>query len=292
MSDPSPPRGGRRAGLVIRQAEAKYPRPARPGRIGAPPVAAVSFEPLAIDSHRALVVKQREIAARVDAAPELALMLFINPVLAFERMGVKLSPEMAHHVLHAIQHPRALRTRRDELEASLREALGEPAQPTDPTWNWHLLFDLRKLAPLAIGDAVPVYRPPLGQQESAKLHALRPPGTNRYPQPRLLPPRNRVGSVPWKESLRRIDLDAPAPALPQADRVPERVPLEDLWFYKDLDPVVRDALELGVIQRRAFPVHSPDSFRQILEGSKTNAFRLWITSIRFKGGPETPEEPA
>jgi hypothetical protein len=141
---------------------------------------------------------------------------------------------------------------------------------------------VRKLAPLAIGDRVPAYLPPLGQQESAKLHSLRPPGTKRYPQPRLLPPRNRVSSVPWKESLRRIDLNAPAPKLPQADRTPDSVPLEDLWFYKDLDPIVRDALELGVIQRRAFPVHSPDSFRKILEGKKKNAFRLWITSVRFR----------
>ena len=87
-------------------------------------------------------------------------------------------------------------------------------RPTDDAWNSHLLFELRGLAPLAIGKQVPVYLPPLGQQESAKLQALRPRGVVRYPQPRLLPPRNRVSSVPWKESLRRIDLDAPAPSLP------------------------------------------------------------------------------
>lgn len=287
MSNASKP-PGRRTGLMIQRAQAKYPRPARAVTTGVAPVQPASFERIEIRSHRALAVRQGEIAARVNASPDLALMLLINPVLAFERMGVKLSPEIAHHVLHAIQHPAALRTRRDELEARLTEALGEPPQPTDPAWNRHLLFDLRRLAPLVIGDAVPAYLPPLGEQESAKLHALRPAGTKRYPQARRLGPRNRVGSVPWKESLRRIDLDAPAPTLPRAKKPPESVPLEDLWFYKDMDPVVRDALELGVIQRRAFPVHTPDSFRQILEGTKSSAFRVWITSIRFKSDPESP----
>lgn len=281
MSGPSQRQGAPKAGLVVRPGKAKYARPARPVQAVASAVQPVAFEPLAIASHRALAGRQKEIADRVAASPDLAVMLLINPVLAFERMGIKLSPEIAHHVLHTIQHPKALRTRREELEASLQKALGEPAQPTLADWNAHMLFDLRKHKPLEIGSQAPEYRPPLGQEESAKLHALRPAATRRYPQPRLLAPRNQVGSVPWKESLRRIDLDARAPKLPQAKTRPEQVPLEDLWFYKDLDPVVRDVLELGVIQRRGFPVHSPDSFRKILEGKKTNAFRVWIKSVRF-----------
>ncbi|MGZ8254810.1 MAG: hypothetical protein ACXWVT_08160 [Burkholderiaceae bacterium] len=287
MTDPPRRQGGPKPGLIVRRGKAKYARPARPVETLAPPVKPVAFAPMAIDSHRALAGRQKEIAERVAAAPDLGVMLLINPVLAFERLGVKLSPEIAHHILHAIQHPTALRTRRDELEAKLKEALGESAQPTVATWNQHFLFELRKLAPLEIGENVPVYLPPLGQEESAKLHALRPAATRRYPQPRLLSPRNRVGSVPWKESLRRIDLNAPTPKLPPAKEPPEQVPLEDLWFYKDQDGLVRDALELGVIQRRAFPVHSPDSFRKILEGEKSNAFRTWIKSVRFNPRGET-----
>ena len=38
----------------------------------------------------------------------------------------------------------------------------------------------------------------------------------------------------------------------------------------------------SVIMRRGFPVHTPDSFRQILDGTKGNAFRTWIRSVRFK----------
>lgn len=281
--DAGHPQRGPLRGLVIRPASAKYRRPAT----GARPSPAIAvdvsaYEPLKIATHRELLLRQREIAERVGAQPDLSVMLFINPVLAFKQLGITMSPEIAHHVLHAIQHPKALRTRRDELEATLKEALGEPARPTEPPWNAHLLFELRKLHPLQIDDRTPVYRPPLGQEESAKLHGLRPVGTKRYPQPRLLPPRSRVGSVPWKESLRRIDLDAPAPRLERAPARPTEVPLEDLWFYKDLDTLVHDALELGVIQRRAFPIQSSDSFRAILEGRKSNAFRLWIRSLAFK----------
>lgn len=287
MNDPPQRQGGPKTGLSVRRGQAKYPRPARPVEALAAPVKPVDFEPLKISSHVALAGRQKEIAARVAAAPDLGVMLLINPVLALEQLGVKLSPEIAHHILHAIQHPTALRARRDELQAKLKEALGEPAQPTVATWNRHLLFELRNLMPLMIGEKLPVYHPPLGQEESAKLHALRPAATQRYPQPRLLSPRNRVASVPWKESLRRIDLTAAAPKLPPARKPPEQVPLEDLWFYKDQDELVRDALELGVIQRRAFPVQSPDSFRKILERQKSNAFLAWIRSVRFNPRDKT-----
>ena len=280
------PRRGPGIGLLIRPGQAKNPRPA--AGFAAPPAGPVSalaapagLAVLQINSHRELAVRQKALADRVAAHPQLAVMLLINPVLAFKALGVAFSPAVADHVLHAIQHPAELRNRRDELEASLKEALGEPARPTDAAWNAHLLFTLRKLGPLAIGDQRPAYTAPLGQAEAQKLHALRPPAMLRYPQPRRLAARNSVGSVPWKESLRRLDLAAPAPQMPAAEYPPETVPLEDLWFYKDIDPLVHDALELGVIRRRAFPVHTPDSFRQVLAGSKPNAFRSWIQRVRF-----------
>lgn len=274
-------------GLVIRRASAKYARPAS-GSVEATPVAArdakTALTPIKLESHRALAAAQGDIAARVAAEPALAIMLLVNPVLAFERMGIQCSSEVAHHILHTLQHPKAVRDRRDVLEAALQKALGEAAHPTDPAWNAHLLFELRKLKPLAIGDQAPVFLPPIGDALRQGLDALRPAGTQRYPQARRLPRRSRVGSVDWSPSLRRLDLAAPAPKLPAAKTAPKSVPLEDLWFYKDLDPVVHDALELGVLQRGGFPFHTPDSFRQILEGRKANAFTYWIKSVRFKAG--------
>jgi hypothetical protein len=276
-----------RRGLVIRRASAKYARPASGAETPVPLAASrskSSLPAIEIATHRTLAASQRALAERVAAEPALAIMLLINPVLALERMGVQLSSEIAHHILHTLQHPKAMRDRRDVLEASLQKALGETAHPTDPTWNEHLLFELRNLAPLAIGHHQPVFLPPIGDALRKGLDALRPPATARYPEPRRLPPRSRIGSVPWSASLRRLDLAAPAPSLPQAPRAPATVPLEDLWFYKDLDAVVHDALELGVIQRGGFPFHTPDSFRQILEGKKANAFTYWIKSVRFKSG--------
>jgi hypothetical protein len=273
-------------GLVIRHAPPKVPRPgAGPGP--ATPVVAASrpFATILLTTHRDLLVHQAAIAARIAAEPRLSLMLMINPVLALERLGVTMSPGISHHVLHTLQHPKEVRDRRDVLEKTLREALGEPARPNEPPWNAHLLFKLRKLPPLDIGARLPTYTPPLGQEESQPLQALRPPGTHRYPYPRRLPPRAHVSSVPWKESLRRIDLDAPVPKLPHAKTTSKEVPLEDLWFYKDLDPLVHDALELGAIRRVAFPIHGPDRFRRILEGKEANAFLLWIDRLSFKATP-------
>jgi len=274
-------------GLVIRRASAKYARPASGVETPVPLAASrgkSSLPTIEIASHRALAAAQRTLAERVAAEPALAIMLLVNPVLALERMGVQLSSEVAHHILHTLQHPKAMRERRDALEAALQKALGEIAHPTDPAWNARLLFKLRKLAPLAIGHHQPVFLPPIGDELRKGLDALRPAATARYPEPRRLPPRSRIGSVPWSASLRRLDLAAPAPALPEAAHAPTTVPLEDLWFYKDLDAIVHDALELGVIQRGGFPFHTPDSFRQILEGKKGNAFTYWIKSVRFKAG--------
>jgi len=248
----------------------------------AAPDAPVSFEPIVIASHRALVGRQRELAARVAASPEIGSMLFINPVLALKSLGVKLSPEMTHHVLHTVQLPTELRQRLDELEAKLKEALGEAPRPTDAAWNPHFLFELRKLPPLDIGGRTPVYLPPLGEAEMAGLQARRPAAKLRYPQPRLLMPRNRVGSPPLPEQPRRIDLQAKAPELPVLEKPPASVTLENLWFYKDRDALVHDALELGILQRRALPIHTPDSFRKVQAGRKANVFHTWIKTVRFK----------
>jgi len=284
--DPGPPRVPS-PGLVIRHAPPKSPRPTTGETRPAPVVpAARPFTPLKLATHRDLVRYQADIAARLAAEPRMAVMMSINPVLALEALGVTMTPEISHHVLHTLQHPAAVRSRREELEESLRKVLGEPPRPNDPAWNVHLLFELRKLAPLDTQGHTPTYTPPLGQEESKPLQEMRPPGTPvRYPYPRRLAARSRVGSVEWKESLRRLDLDAPVPKLPPAAKAPNEVVLEDLWFYKDLDPVVHDALELGYIRKLAFPIHGPARFRRILDGQEPNAFLLWIHRIAFSPEP-------
>jgi hypothetical protein len=239
-------------------------------------------ERLAIQSHRNLVGSSRAIAERVNADPEFSVMFLINPVLALERYGVELSAEIKRHILHTLQHPAALRTRRDELEAKLREELGEAPKTDDEAWLARLLFERLRLQPLEIGAAKPVYMPPLNAEILKQLALERPNGKKRYPGPRLIKVRSFVSTSPARDAMRRLDLYAKPPQLPTAATAPATIRLVDVWFYKEANPLVRDVLEYGLLQKRGFPFHSPDSFRQIAEGRKTNAFRIWVRALRLK----------
>lgn len=240
------------------------------------------FERLAITSHRKLLGSFRIVAERVNANPEFSVMFLINPVLALERYGVALSTDLKRHVLHTLQDPAGLRTRRDELEAKLRETLGEAPKPEDKAWLAALLFKRLKLQPLEIGATEPSYKPALNAEMLKALALKRPKGGKRYKGKRLLKVQSSVGIRPWREAFRRLDLDAPAPKLPGAKSVPKTIDLETLWFYKGENPLVHDVLEYGLLQSHRFPFHSADSFRQIAQGRKTNAFRIWIRAVRFK----------
>ena len=239
-------------------------------------------ERLSITSHRDLVGLHRKVAERVAADPEFSVMFLINPVLALERYGVTLSAKLKDHVLHTLQHPGALRVRRDELEARLRESLGEAPKPEDEAWLARVLFEYLKLRPVEIGDAEPAYKPPLNAEMIKALAEKRPRSVTRYKRERLIKLRAHVGMVPWREASRRLDLDARAPELPRANKAPKTIPLVNLWFYKNENPLVRDLLEYGLLQSRGFPFHSSDSFRQIAEGKKANVFRVWIRAVKFK----------
>jgi hypothetical protein len=83
-----------------------------------------------------------------------------------------------------------------------------------------------------------------------------------------------------------MDLDAELPPLPSASAAPKKLSLEELYFYKESHPVARQLLELGIVQRQAFPIHSADSYRRIKRGEKSNAFRGWIRGIRFPDAAE------
>lgn len=65
----------------------------------------IDLDPIEITSHRDLLTRQRDVAQRMAAQPDLAAMLLIDPVQAFARMGVRMSPAIEGDVLHAIRHP-------------------------------------------------------------------------------------------------------------------------------------------------------------------------------------------
>ncbi|CAN7437767.1 hypothetical protein LJR225_002885 [Phenylobacterium sp. LjRoot225] len=249
-----------------------------------------TFETLEVKDHRGVAVAFRKIAARISEDPEFGVMMAINPVLAMERYGIKLTPEMQDHVLRAVRHPPRLRTRREALEAKLTEALGTPPRVDDETWLAQVLFDRLGLEPRMVGDAQPAYRPPLNAEVMTRIKPVRPAGNKRYPGPRRLAVRSSIGMKPWKEAVRRLDLGAAVPDLPPAAERPQSVTLETAWFYKDRHELARDLVELGQIQRMAFPIRTPEAFRKIASGEQPNAFRSWITSVRFKdpGGSMKP----
>lgn len=250
-------------------------------RIRPPITTKADFPKLEVASHRALVVEQERIVERFNAHPELAVLFFVNPVLAFREFGVTLSPEMADHLLHALQHPPKLRARREALEQSLAERLGAPPQPNDARWLATTLFETLEIEPLQTAGQQPAYVPALPRDVLDRLAKLRPRFRNRRGDtPRRLSGMG-VRIREWHPTARRMDLESAAPALPRAARPPASVTLEELWFYKDASPVARELLELGIIRRRAFPIQSADSYRKIRAGEKANAFRGWITGLRF-----------
>jgi len=244
-----------------------------------------AFEPIEIDRHIALAANQREIFRRFNQNPDLAKMLLINPVLAFAEAGIKLTPEIQRHVLETIQHPPQLRLRRDEIESRLREQINETPQPNNPEWVSSFLFKKLRLKPLDTIGHEPQYVEPLNAEIIKRLQARRP---KREPRPagRRRLTGTFISVATWKPTVRRFDLEAVLPKLKAARSAPPEVTLKDLYFYKDSHPLARDLLELGIIQRRAFPIHSGDSYRRIKEGKKPNAFRSWIKSIRFSEKPK------
>ena len=243
------------------------------------------FEPINIEKHRQLAGNQREIFERVNANPEASALFLINPALALKELGVTLSPEMTHHVLSAARHPPAVLKRRQELEESLKETLKEEPQPNNPQWVSDLLFKRLKLQPLNTANQEPKYLEPLNAPILRHLQEKRPKLRRAAPGRRPLKG-TVLGVATWRPAVRRLDLNAKLPQLETLQQAPSAITLEELYFYKDSHPTARVVLELGIIQRRGFPVHSADSFRKIRKGEKKNAFHTWIKQVRFSEKPK------
>lgn len=225
----------------------------------------------------------RPLAKRLAADPEFSVMLLANPVLALEKYGIKLTDRLRSHVLQALRHPKALRDRRAALEHELEHKLGERPKPNDPKWLANRVFVERKLSPRQTEAASPAYREEDPGGIVASLKAARLPGTNRYPEVRRIQVTARLGVAPSPPTIRRLDLDAPLPDLPPASAVPVSLTLEQAWFYKD-DPVVRDLVELGTIERRGFRFRTPADFRAIAKGEKVDGFRAFVRAVRVDAG--------
>ncbi len=246
---------------------------------------AVKLEPLIIKNHKGLSARSLEINRRLNANPELAVLAFLNPVLAMRDLGVRLNKEMTHHVLSRLRHRPAMRERREELEKKLRKKLGVVPQPNNSAWVARILFQELELKTLDTRELEPLYKPLLDPEKEKRLQARRPKRTNRYSDvPRRDPRISRFRIDPPAPSARRMDLDAPLPEMKTRKKEFKRVGLEDLYFYRESHPLVRDLLELAIIQRRGIRLHSRHSIRLVREGKRGNVFHRWFRKVTF---PET-----
>jgi hypothetical protein len=268
------------AGTAVRSAPSNA---APPVGVALPPLGpAQEFGKLELKEHRALAGAFRKIAERIAADPAYSVMLAINPVLALEGYGVVLTPELRDHVLRTLQYRGPARERYEALVAQLTKALGGSPRPDDPAWLANLVFVQLGLPPRDTARAKPVYKAPPNAAALARIETLRPRRVVRYPHLRRSQVKSVLAFAPWQEAQRSLDLDAPLPDLPHAATAPDRLTLDELWFYKDQHHLVRDVLEFGILQRSALRIHTPDAFRRIAAGQQRSAFRLWIRSIRFK----------
>ncbi len=240
-------------------------------------------QPLVIDDHRELVTKQKEIFAALNARPGLMELLAVNPVAALQEAGVSLSPDAMNHIFRTLQHTRTSRLRRADLEGKLEAQLGYAPRVSDSAWLRQVLFERLQLAPLETEGATPVYKPVLRPEVLKKLEALRP---TLRPVPKSLKTKKPLHGVQFKVQLdvptrRRLDLDAPVSALPPAPGPPKEMTIESLYFYKDQHPLVRDILELALLEQQSLPFETPDGYRQVKDGKKRHFAKQWIRQIRL-----------
>jgi hypothetical protein len=233
-----------------------------------------------VDSHRALLANARQIIARLQAQPELIPLLGVNPVLALRAAGVTLTPSIADHVLRTFRLSPQARAERDQLESSLTAALGETPKPLDSAWMANLLFEKLGLSPFDIQGRTPVYRPALDADTTRRLAQLLPRSGGGGEGSGSGEVRTALRLV-LPETANRLDLDAPVPALAQAADTKSAVSLEEAWFYKDQNPLVRDVLRLALIERTAVPVASTARFRQVQRGEISHPFTSWISGANF-----------
>ena len=55
----------------------------------------------------------------MNARPDIARLVLVNPILAFEDIGVTLSPVMQRHIMHTLRFPKRLQARKERLEKEL-----------------------------------------------------------------------------------------------------------------------------------------------------------------------------
>jgi hypothetical protein len=101
------------------------------------------YETIHVRTHADLEAAKKAICERFNANPELARLLFVNPLFAFEDAGVDMSHEVREHITNRMRYPPKLIERTKRLEAELRldlERLGVRANLPLPAAERDRLF--------------------------------------------------------------------------------------------------------------------------------------------------------
>ena len=250
---------------------------------------------LKITTHRALVGERTAIIAALAADPRSSRMLAANPALALRAVGVQLSPAIADHILHAVQQPAEVRSRRAELITALTKDLGTAPHPSDPARLAEILFGALHLHPLATAGRQPTYLPAIPAASQDRLRALLPTPDHRLPARSVPTPPTEPTAPPAPPTrpppVWRLDLDAPVPPLPRARSRPKQVTLPELWFYLPSHELVRPLLELGILEVSVMPVLPPGAFAKVRDGGQTGGLTDWIESVTFPRGSRKAAPP-
>jgi hypothetical protein len=103
-----------------------------------------SLTPIVVGTHREFLKHMPEIVRRLNANPQIAKLVLINPIYALEDLAVTLAPAMADHVYQTFHAPPARQARLAELEREIRADLdklpGQPPIPTTPAERARVVF--------------------------------------------------------------------------------------------------------------------------------------------------------
>ncbi len=112
-----------------------------------------SIELIPIASRADLRKNMRAISTRLNDNPELARLILVNPILAFEDAGVQMTSEVKQHIMDTLRFPKRLMERKAQLETEIGDALGcldmNVKLPLNEQQRADLVFRILKVRPLA-----------------------------------------------------------------------------------------------------------------------------------------------
>lgn len=106
---------------------------------------------IVITVERDLKKNMRSINKLLNANPDLARFVLINPILVLEDLGVKISPPVKQHIIKSLRFPKKLVEKRDQLAAEVNAEFTrlniKHKLPLTTSQRADLIFNILKLTP-------------------------------------------------------------------------------------------------------------------------------------------------